>query len=62
MGTDRSEGGTTSETNPGDEELPDEPDMRLSTCPNCGGTGHFASRPCETCGGSGKILKPIGGG
>ncbi len=31
--------------------------IRISTCPNCGGTGEQIKNPCSTCGGKGQVEK-----
>ena len=44
---------------PGDEATPG---TREAVCGRCGGSGQFAGAPCPTCGGTGKVVRGIGGG
>lgn len=47
--------------NPGDEAPPGTPGTGEDLCPVCHGAGRISNRPCENCGGTGKIIKGIGG-
>jgi hypothetical protein len=47
--------------NPGDEAVRGTPGTGEDICPQCHGTGHFAGGSCHHCGGSGRIVKAIGG-
>ena len=48
--------------NPGDEAEPGTPGTGEDVCPACHGTGTLDSKPCQECGGTGKITRAIGGG
>jgi RecJ-like exonuclease len=48
--------------NPGDQAPPDQPAAGEDVCPDCGGDGTVDGRPCETCGGSGRVIEAVGGG
>jgi hypothetical protein len=48
--------------NPGDKAPPDTPSAGEDLCPDCGGTGTRDGERCETCGGSGRVIEPVGGG
>jgi len=47
--------------NPGDEAVPGTPGTGEDVCPQCQGTGRLAGASCHNCGGSGRIVKAIGG-
>ncbi len=47
--------------NPGDEAPAGTPGTGEDVCPVCHGGGHISNRPCENCGGSGKVIRGIGG-
>jgi hypothetical protein len=47
--------------NPGDEAPPGTPGTGEDVCPACHGSGRIQGRPCENCGGSGKVVRGIGG-
>ena len=47
--------------NPGDVAPPGTPGTGEDVCPVCHGTGLISHRPCENCGGTGKIIQGIGG-
>jgi RecJ-like exonuclease len=48
--------------NPGDEARPGTPGTGEDTCPECNGKGKTArNEPCRNCGGTGKIVRGIGG-
>jgi RecJ-like exonuclease len=49
------------ELNPGDEAAPGTPGTGEVTCPVCHGGGRIQGRACEHCGGSGRVIKAIGG-
>lgn len=49
--------------NPGDEAEPGTPGAGEDVCEACAGTGKLSDgRPCSNCGGSGKVMRGIGGG
>jgi RecJ-like exonuclease len=47
--------------NPGDEAPRGTPGTGEDVCPECHGTGRLDGQKCENCGGSGKIIRAIGG-
>ena len=47
--------------NPGDEAAPGTPGTGEAICPVCEGRGRARGAPCKNCGGSGKIIKAVGG-
>jgi DnaJ-class molecular chaperone len=47
--------------NPGDETVCGTPGTGEDICPECQGTGRLAGASCHNCGGSGRIVKAIGG-
>ncbi|MBV8452724.1 MAG: hypothetical protein JOZ29_10690 [Deltaproteobacteria bacterium] len=47
--------------NPGDEAPAGTPGTGEDVCPECRGSGRIASGPCGNCGGTGKIIRAIGG-
>jgi DnaJ-class molecular chaperone len=47
--------------NPGDEAAPGTPGTGEAVCPICEGSGRARGAPCKNCGGSGKIIKAVGG-
>ena len=68
MGADQRKGETAvrpqpagADTNPGDEAPPGAPATGEDVCPGCKGSGRIENRPCETCGGSGRVVRGIGG-
>ena len=48
--------------NPGDEAAPGTPGAGENVCPDCKGSGQLGNAPCQTCGGTGKVVEGIGGG
>lgn len=48
--------------NPGDEAAPGTAGTGEDLCPVCHGTGRKADASCDNCGGTGKIVRAIGGG
>jgi hypothetical protein len=48
-------------SNPGDEAPPGTPGTGEDVCPSCHGSGRVEDKSCETCDGSGKIIRGIGG-
>lgn len=46
---------------PGDEAAPGTPGTGEVTCPDCHGSGRRGAAKCDTCAGTGKIVKAIGG-
>src|SRR4051794_41250191 len=53
---------SNSEMNPGDEAPPGTAGTGEDVCPTCHGSGRVESAKCETCGGTGKGTRAIGGG
>lgn len=51
------------EMNPGDQAPPGTPGTGENICPKCGGSGISDSdgMPCDTCGGTGKVIEGVGG-
>jgi hypothetical protein len=47
--------------NPGDEAARGTPGTGEDICPKCHGSGHIDGSRCLNCGGTGKIVKAIGG-
>ena len=48
---------------PGDEAAPGTPGSGEGICPVCSGNGKTPDgKPCEYCGGTGRIIEGIGGG
>lgn len=48
---------------PGDEAAPGTPGAGEDVCAHCAGTGTMADgAPCALCGGTGKVMRAIGGG
>jgi hypothetical protein len=48
--------------NPGDEAPPGTPGTGEDVCPECNGKGKKADgRRCENCGGTGNVVRGIGG-
>lgn len=48
--------------NPGDEAAPGTPGSGEDVCPECNGRGKTAEdKPCENCGGTGRIVRGVGG-
>ncbi len=49
--------------NPGDEARPGTPGAAEDICEQCSGSGKQADgAPCVECGGSGRVMRGIGGG
>ena len=49
--------------NPGDEAKPGTPGAAEDICDKCSGKGQLASgATCTACGGTGKVMRGIGGG
>jgi RecJ-like exonuclease len=46
---------------PGDEAAPGTPGTGEIPCPECHGSGRITNRECPTCGGTGKVVRAIGG-
>ena len=44
-----------------DEVEPGTPGSGENVCRRCGGGGQLSDKPCPDCGGSGKVVTPIGG-
>jgi RecJ-like exonuclease len=54
---------TDPDLNPGDEAEPGTPGAGEDICEACTGSGTLASgQPCPQCGGSGRVMRGIGGG
>jgi DnaJ-class molecular chaperone len=49
------------EMNPGDEAVESTPGTGEDVCPVCRGAGVIGTRPCDDCGGTGKVIVGIGG-
>jgi hypothetical protein len=47
---------------PGDDAAPGAPGTGEDVCPACKGSGEVEGRPCPECGGTGKVIKGVGGG
>ena len=54
--------GTKADVNPGDDAPPGTPGTGENVCPDCRGTGQVENQPCQTCGGTGKVVEGISGG
>ncbi|MDQ6618720.1 MAG: hypothetical protein M3Z31_03320 [Pseudomonadota bacterium] len=52
---------SASTMNPGDEAAPGTPGTGEDVCPDCDGEGQRDGRACDTCGGTGRVIKGIGG-
>ena len=49
--------------NPGDEAFPGTPGAGEDVCEACSGSGKLSDgKPCPQCGGSGRVMRGIGGG
>lgn len=49
--------------NPGDEASPGTPGAGEDVCEACSGSGKLSDgKPCPQCGGSGRVMRGIGGG
>lgn len=54
---------TDPDLNPGDEAEPGTPGAGEDICEACAGSGALAGgKPCPQCGGSGRVMRGIGGG
>jgi len=65
MGGDGDQSGKTSSRpnlNSGDEAEPGTPGTGENVCPDCAGSGRVGAQPCNTCGGTGKVIEGISGG
>ena len=50
------------EMNPGDQAPPGTPGAGENICPKCSGSGQRDDgKPCEHCGGTGKVIEGVGG-
>jgi DnaJ-class molecular chaperone len=47
--------------NPGDEAAPGTTGTGEDVCPDCQGKGRIDGAPCATCGGSGTVIRAVGG-
>lgn len=47
--------------NPGDDAAPGTPGTGEDICPACSGSGKEDGQPCRNCGGTGKVVKGVGG-
>ncbi len=47
--------------NPGDDAAPGTPGTGEDVCPTCHGSSRKDAEACATCGGSGKVIRAIGG-
>ena len=48
--------------NPGDQAAPGTPGTGENICPDCKGSGRIEAQPCQTCGGTGKVVEGVSGG
>jgi len=48
-------------TNPGDEAPPGTTGTGEDVCPDCNGKGRIDGGSCATCGGSGTVIRAVGG-
>lgn len=46
---------------PGDDAAPGTPGTGDDICPACSGSGKDGGEPCRNCGGTGKVVKGVGG-
>ena len=46
---------------PGDEAPPGTPGTGEDLCPRCGGEGTVDGADCKECGGTGRVVKGVGG-
>ena len=60
-GTSPSPAGT-GKLNPGDDAPPGAPGTGEDVCPQCSGSGKVQGAPCQTCGGTGTVIKGVAGG
>lgn len=47
--------------NPGDQAPPGTPGTGEAVCPQCQGQGRVNGGPCRYCGGTGKVIRGVGG-
>jgi len=47
--------------NPGDDFAPGTPGTGQVPCPACHGSGRIEQTRCATCGGTGKVVRGVGG-
>jgi RecJ-like exonuclease len=47
--------------NPGDEAPPGTAGTGEDVCPKCHGSGKISGSDCENCGGTGRVIRAIGG-
>ena len=47
--------------NPGDEAPPGTAGTGEDICPKCHGSGKISGSDCENCGGTGRVVRAIGG-
>lgn len=47
--------------NPGDEAAPGTPGTGEDVCPECHGKGQIDGASCANCGGSGTVIRAVGG-
>lgn len=53
--------GTQPMLNPGDEAPRGTTGTGEDVCPDCRGKGRIDGAPCATCGGSGTVIRAVGG-
>lgn len=53
--------GTQPTLNPGDEAPRGTTATGEDVCPDCHGKGRIDGAPCATCGGSGTVIRAVGG-
>lgn len=56
-----SPGSEQGKLNPGDEATRGAPGTGEDVCPVCHGSGKINAQPCANCGGSGIVVRVIGG-
>ena len=54
-------GQTSGNVNPGDDAAPGTPGTGEVPCPACHGEGQINQQPCVQCGGTGKVVRGVGG-
>ena len=59
MDKDRPEAGAPTR-HPGDEARPGAPQTGEHMCPDCHGNGRRDGEPCQTCGGTGRVVRIVG--
>jgi DnaJ-class molecular chaperone len=60
-GDTKGSSGGDQQVNPGDAAKPGTPGTGENVCPQCAGSGKVDAAPCQTCGGTGKVIEGVGG-